>query len=162
MWTESSTTVAGFTERLRRTISPTTRLRSKSFRPALTRPRQMTNSPRSSWSERRTRSSPTRTERFQWPATDRTPRVDFFICIGDQPELDFGGKRNGRSGIRAFDPVVKGMDVVKRRSQAEGQTLKPPVKIVEFPGKVIAVISDAGTRPGRAPDRSTHQPARLA
>ncbi|MCI0700478.1 MAG: peptidylprolyl isomerase [Planctomycetia bacterium] len=57
---------------------------------------------------------------------------DFFICIGDQPELDFGGKRNpDGQGFAAFGKVVKGMDVVKKiqSEKAEGQTLKPPVTI---------------------------------
>ena len=61
-----------------------------------------------------------------------TATSDFFICIGDQPELDFGGKRNpDGQGFAAFGKVVKGMDVVKKiqKSPAEGQTLKPPVKI---------------------------------
>lgn len=58
---------------------------------------------------------------------------DFFVCVGDQPELDFGGKRNpDGQGFAAFGKVVKGMDVVKKiqQSPADGQTLKPPVKIV--------------------------------
>jgi peptidyl-prolyl cis-trans isomerase A (cyclophilin A) len=62
-----------------------------------------------------------------------TATSDFFICIGDQPELDFGGKRNpDGQGFAAFGRVVKGMDVVKKiqQSPANGQTLKPPVKIV--------------------------------
>jgi peptidyl-prolyl cis-trans isomerase A (cyclophilin A) len=59
---------------------------------------------------------------------------DFFICIGDQPELDFGGKRNpDGQGFAAFGRVVRGMDVVRaiQQSPAEGQTLKPPIKILE-------------------------------
>jgi peptidyl-prolyl cis-trans isomerase A (cyclophilin A) len=63
-----------------------------------------------------------------------TATSDFFICIGDQPELDFGGKRNpDGQGFAAFGRVVKGMDVVKKiqKSAADGQTLKPPVKITK-------------------------------
>jgi peptidyl-prolyl cis-trans isomerase A (cyclophilin A) len=63
-----------------------------------------------------------------------TATSDFFICIGDQPELDFGGKRNpDGQGFAAFGRVVKGMDVVKKiqQSPADGQTLKPAVKIVK-------------------------------
>jgi peptidyl-prolyl cis-trans isomerase A (cyclophilin A) len=63
-----------------------------------------------------------------------TATSDFFICIGDQPELDFGGKRNpDGQGFAAFGKVVKGMDVVKKiqKSPAEGQMLKPAVKIVK-------------------------------
>jgi peptidyl-prolyl cis-trans isomerase A (cyclophilin A) len=40
---------------------------------------------------------------------------EFFICIGDQPELDFGGKRNkDGEGFAAFGKVISGMDVVKK------------------------------------------------
>jgi peptidyl-prolyl cis-trans isomerase A (cyclophilin A) len=61
-----------------------------------------------------------------------TATSDFFICIGDQPELDFGGKRNpDGQGFAAFGRVTTGMDVVKKiqQSPADGQTLKPAVKI---------------------------------
>src|SRR5262249_49391705 len=64
-----------------------------------------------------------------------TATSDFFICIGDQPELDFGGKRNpDGQGFAAFGRVVKGMDVVKKiqAAPAEGQTLTPPVKILRI------------------------------
>jgi peptidyl-prolyl cis-trans isomerase A (cyclophilin A) len=61
-----------------------------------------------------------------------TATSDFFICIGDQPELDFGGKRNpDGQGFAAFGRVVKGMDVVKKiqKCPAEKQALDPVVKI---------------------------------
>jgi peptidyl-prolyl cis-trans isomerase A (cyclophilin A) len=61
-----------------------------------------------------------------------TATSDFFICIGDQPELDFGGKRNpDGQGFAAFGRVVKGMEVVKKIQgcPAEKQTLEPVVKI---------------------------------
>jgi cyclophilin family peptidyl-prolyl cis-trans isomerase len=57
----------------------------------------------------------------------------FFICVGDQPELDFGGKRNkDGQGFAAFGKVVYGMDKVKKiqQSPGEGQILSPPVKII--------------------------------
>lgn len=63
-----------------------------------------------------------------------TATGDFFVCIGDQPELDFGGKRNpDGQGFAAFGRVVKGMDVVKKiqAAPADGQTLKPLVKILK-------------------------------
>ena len=56
----------------------------------------------------------------------------FFICIGDQPELDFGGERNpDGQGFAAFGRVTQGMDVVRRiqKSPAEGQALVPLVRI---------------------------------
>src|SRR5205807_4228478 len=44
-----------------------------------------------------------------------TATSDFFICIGDQPELDFGGKRNpDGQGFAAFGRVIKGMDIIKK------------------------------------------------
>jgi len=57
----------------------------------------------------------------------------FFICVNDQPELDFGGRRNpDGQGFAAFGRVVEGMDVVKaiQALPAKGQQLSPPVKII--------------------------------
>ena len=62
-----------------------------------------------------------------------TATSDFFICIGDQPELDFGGKRNpDGQGFAAFGRVVKGMEVVRKiqGAPADGQGLTPPVPIL--------------------------------
>lgn len=40
---------------------------------------------------------------------------EFFICVGDQPELDYGGKRNrDGQGFAAFGKVLKGIDVVRK------------------------------------------------
>ncbi|GLH72767.1 peptidyl-prolyl cis-trans isomerase [Geothrix limicola] len=58
---------------------------------------------------------------------------DFFICVGDQPELDFGGRRNpDGQGFAAFGRVVKGMEVVRKiqARPAKAQALTPPVKIL--------------------------------
>jgi peptidyl-prolyl cis-trans isomerase A (cyclophilin A) len=55
---------------------------------------------------------------------------DFFICIGDTPDLDFGGQRNpDGQGFAAFGYVVSGMDTVRaiQRAPADGQSLTPPV-----------------------------------
>jgi peptidyl-prolyl cis-trans isomerase A (cyclophilin A) len=61
-----------------------------------------------------------------------TATSEFFICIGDQPALDFGGRRNpDGQGFAAFGQVVQGMDVVRAlhaRAGAE-QWLKPPIAI---------------------------------
>ncbi len=57
---------------------------------------------------------------------------EFFICIGDQPELDFGGMRNpDGQGFAAFGKVVAGMDVVKKIHllPADGQMLTSRVEI---------------------------------
>lgn len=59
----------------------------------------------------------------------------FFFCVGDQPELDFGGRRNkDGQGFAAFGKVVVGMEVVKKihQSPKENQSLKPPIKIISI------------------------------
>lgn len=56
----------------------------------------------------------------------------FFICVNDQPELDFGGKRNPDGmGFAAFGKVTKGMDVVKaiQMQKDKDQFLISPVMI---------------------------------
>lgn len=61
-----------------------------------------------------------------------TATSDFFVCIGDQPSLDQGGRRNpDGQGFGAFGRVVDGMDVVRaiQASPADGQHLTPPVVI---------------------------------
>jgi peptidyl-prolyl cis-trans isomerase A (cyclophilin A) len=61
-----------------------------------------------------------------------TATHSFFICVGDQPELDFGGARNpDGQGFAAFGRVVEGMDVVRaiHASPAEGQQLTPAIPI---------------------------------
>jgi peptidyl-prolyl cis-trans isomerase A (cyclophilin A) len=64
--------------------------------------------------------------------TADTAVADFFICINDQPALDFGGQRNqDGQGFAAFGQVIEGMDVV-RTIQAQpsvGQHLDPEVTI---------------------------------
>ncbi|MGH7498462.1 MAG: peptidylprolyl isomerase [Gemmatimonadales bacterium] len=58
---------------------------------------------------------------------------DFFICIGDQPALDFGGKRNpDGQGFAAFGRVVRGMAIVNKihDAPAKDQTLTPVVKFL--------------------------------
>lgn len=72
-----------------------------------------------------------------------TARSDFFICLDDQPSLDFGGKRfDDAQGAAAFGRIVAGMDVVRRIQQqptnaaadtAMGkQSLAPPVTIIRM------------------------------
>ena len=64
-----------------------------------------------------------------------TATRDFFICIGDQPELDFAGKRNADGqGFGAFGQVVSGMDVVRKiqARPADKQALTPPVAILRI------------------------------
>lgn len=64
-----------------------------------------------------------------------TATADVFICIGDQPSLDFGGARNpDGQGFAAFGRVISGMEVVRRiqGSPANGQTLTPAVRILNI------------------------------
>ena len=64
--------------------------------------------------------------------TADTAKSDFFICINDQPELDFGGRRNvDGQGFAAFGQVIEGMDVVRQiQSQpSDGQSLNPVIPI---------------------------------
>ena len=69
-----------------------------------------------------------------------TATTSFSIVIGNQPEMDFGGKRNpDGQGFAVFGRVVKGMDVVKaihasptgQRGAYGTETLDPPIKIVK-------------------------------
>jgi peptidyl-prolyl cis-trans isomerase A (cyclophilin A) len=59
----------------------------------------------------------------------------WFVCINDQPSLDFGGARNpDGQGFAAFGRVVRGMDIVRKIQQApnlDAQRLTPPIKIVK-------------------------------
>ncbi len=51
---------------------------------------------------------------------------EFFIVIGNQPELDFGGKRNADGqGFAAFGRVVQGMDVVRRIQRMPADSAPP-------------------------------------
>ena len=69
-----------------------------------------------------------------------TATGSFSIVIGDQPEMDFGGKRNADGqGFAVFGRVVKGMDVVKAiQASPTGppgaygpESLNPPIGIVK-------------------------------
>jgi peptidyl-prolyl cis-trans isomerase A (cyclophilin A) len=62
-----------------------------------------------------------------------TATSSFFICIGDQPELDYGGRRNrDGQGFAVFGCVIGGMDVVREihKQPCEGQRLEPPIEII--------------------------------
>jgi peptidyl-prolyl cis-trans isomerase A (cyclophilin A) len=64
-----------------------------------------------------------------------TATSSFFICIGDQPELDVGGRRNpDGQGFAAFGKIIQGMDVVRKihLQPASGQRLSHPVKILSI------------------------------
>lgn len=70
--------------------------------------------------------------------TPGTATSEFFICVGDQPDLDFGGKRNpDGQGFAAFGNVTRGMDVVRKihDMKAPGQYLDKPVMIYSITRK---------------------------
>lgn len=67
-----------------------------------------------------------------------TATASFSIAIGDQPEMDFGGRRHADGqGFAAFGRVVRGMDIVRAiQTSPTGQTgpygtesLEPPIGI---------------------------------
>lgn len=67
-----------------------------------------------------------------------TARASFFICINDQPSLDFGGARNADGqGFAAFGMVLSGMDIVREIQSkpyggGSGQSLEPPIGITNI------------------------------
>lgn len=61
-----------------------------------------------------------------------TATDSFFFCIGDQPDLDFGGLRNpDGQGFAAFGRVLHGDDVIRtiQMSAHDEQSLTPPIEI---------------------------------
>ena len=72
-----------------------------------------------------------------------TASSEFFICIGDQPGLDYGQPRNADGqGFAAFGKATSGMDIVRAINAAggdavggegytAGQVLLEPIKIIE-------------------------------
>jgi peptidyl-prolyl cis-trans isomerase A (cyclophilin A) len=69
-----------------------------------------------------------------------TATGSFSIVIGDQPEMDFGGKRHADGqGFAVFGRVITGMDVVKAiqmsptgtRGPYGTESLTPPIAIVK-------------------------------
>jgi peptidyl-prolyl cis-trans isomerase A (cyclophilin A) len=73
-----------------------------------------------------------------------TATTEFFICIGDQPALDFGAMRNSDGqGFAVFGQVVAGMDVVHAIHQSpadapteveyvQNQIINEPVEIISL------------------------------
>jgi len=57
----------------------------------------------------------------------------FFICIGNQPELDFRGTRNPDGyGFAAFGKIINGMEVARKIhiQPQKDQELNPPIRII--------------------------------
>jgi peptidyl-prolyl cis-trans isomerase A (cyclophilin A) len=73
-----------------------------------------------------------------------TASTELFICLGDQPALDFGATRNpDEQGFAVFGRVVNGMDVVRaihtqpadaptESAYVAGQILEEPVTIISI------------------------------
>lgn len=71
-----------------------------------------------------------------------TASTEFFVCLGDNPELDYGGARVAdNQGFAAFGKVVDGMDVVRAIHSAtignggggtarEKQLLDPVIEVI--------------------------------
>jgi len=78
-----------------------------------------------------------------------TASTELFICIGDQPALDFGAARNpDGQGFAVFGRVVRGMDVVNaihtqpantptESAYMAGQILEEPVAIISIRRSVL-------------------------
>lgn len=67
-----------------------------------------------------------------------TAKAEFFICIGDQPSLDFGGKRNpDGQGFAAFGEVTKGMDIVKKIQQGEDRNQYLKKRVIIYSIRVL-------------------------
>lgn len=78
-----------------------------------------------------------------------TASSEFFICIGDNPSLDFGTLRNAdRQGFAAFGRVISGMDVVRKiqavpsnaptdEPYVRGQMIEQPVKISSITRRAV-------------------------
>ncbi len=68
-------------------------------------------------------------------STPGSASSEFFVVIGNQPSLDYGGKRNpDGQGFAAFGRVIQGMDVVRSIQQMPSaaqppQRMTTPVRI---------------------------------
>jgi len=69
-------------------------------------------------------------------AAPHSATCNFFICINDQPSLDFGGKRNpDGQGFAAFGKVIIGMDLVRKIQHLhpeQGQYFNPVIEIISI------------------------------
>jgi peptidyl-prolyl cis-trans isomerase A (cyclophilin A) len=65
----------------------------------------------------------------------------FFVCVGDQPDLDFGGKRNpDGQGFAAFGHVTNGMDLVRKiwSSKTQGPPGSPVGELLASPVRILS------------------------
>ncbi|TCR65318.1 peptidylprolyl isomerase [Bosea sp. BK604] len=62
-----------------------------------------------------------------------TPGSEYFIILRDEPELDFGGRRNpDGQGFSAFARVIEGFDTLERLHARgeDGQFVKRPIPVL--------------------------------
>jgi peptidyl-prolyl cis-trans isomerase A (cyclophilin A) len=62
----------------------------------------------------------------------------FFICTGDRPELDFGGKRNpDGQGFAAFGHVTSAMELVRKiwALRTQGPAGSPDGELIASPSR---------------------------
>jgi peptidyl-prolyl cis-trans isomerase A (cyclophilin A) len=72
--------------------------------------------------------------------TPGTATSEFFICVGNQPDLDFEGRRNpDGQGFAAFGKVTRGMKVVRQI-----HTIPAPEQYLEKPVVIINIIRKSG------------------
>lgn len=61
--------------------------------------------------------------------------TEFFICLDDQPDYDYGGDASpDKKGYVTFGKVIKGMEFVRQiQKQPDFETnLRPPIKIINI------------------------------
>ena len=78
-----------------------------------------------------------------------TASTEFFICIGAQPALDYGGARNADGqGFAVFGRVVAGMDVIRAIHAAPADA---PTEFEYFRGQLLEepVVIESVTRASR-------------
>tara|TARA_R110002073_G_scaffold105106_11_gene237767 strand:- start:190 stop:816 length:627 start_codon:yes stop_codon:yes gene_type:complete len=67
-----------------------------------------------------------------------TATSEFFICVKDQPSLDFGGMRNpDGQGFAAFGKVTGGMDIVRKIQKMN--TIQPKSAELEYTSGQILI-----------------------
>jgi peptidyl-prolyl cis-trans isomerase A (cyclophilin A) len=73
----------------------------------------------------------------------------FFICIGDQPALDFGGRRNrDGQGFAAFGHVTRGMKLIRTIAamKTQGPLGSPGGELLASP---VAILGARRVTPGK-------------
>ena len=67
-----------------------------------------------------------------------TAGTEFFICMDDEPGLDFGGENvPDRQGYSAFGKVINGMNIIRKihEQKERNQYFDPPITIFSIKRK---------------------------